>query len=69
MISVPAWLRSMYLGSLPWCTRWWLGVLRTHSNGPSFPMALVWIQNWYSVLKAPTVTMVSGWKPNQAMGR
>ena len=46
MMRVPAWFLSMYWGLRAWWTRWWEGVLKTHSIGPSLPMRRVCTQNW-----------------------
>src|ERR1700750_258526 len=69
MINEPAWFLSIYFGSRPWCTRWCEGVLKIYSNQPSLLIVSVWIQNWYSVLRADTYKKSSGTKPNTAIGR
>ena len=53
----------------PWCTRWWLGVLKMNSNQRgSLPIRSVWIQNWYARLTACWAKIIQGGKPSSASG-
>ena len=53
----------------PWCTRWWLGVLKMNSNQRgSLSIRSVWIQNWYIRLTACMVRIIQGGKPSSAIG-